>query len=68
MDRIIFVNARTILPDCVKEGCRVSVKDGVIETLDWEFKDDTKDCRTEVIDCEGNNLYETAVKEFRVSE
>ena len=56
MDRIVFVNARTILPDGVKEGCRVSVKDGVIETLDWEFKDDTKDCRTEVIDCEGNYL------------
>ncbi len=56
MDRIIFVNARTVLPDGVKEGCNVSVRDGVIETVGWEFRDDHEICCAEVIDCKGMYL------------
>lgn len=56
MERIIFKNARIILPDTILCHHVVSVKNGVIEFISEEIPAGVQTSQTEIVDCEGNYL------------
>ncbi len=51
MEHLIFTNARVIQPDSVLEHGRVSVRDGIIESVDREGEPGENRQDARVIDC-----------------
>lgn len=56
MEHTIFTNARVILPDTILEHHRVSVKNGVIESIEPDFPDGESMAAYTIIDCNGHYL------------
>lgn len=56
MEHLIFTNARVIQPDSVLEHGRVSVRDGIIESVDREGEPGENRQDARVIDCGGHYL------------
>ena len=56
MEHLIFINARVIEPDSVREACQVSVRDGVIESVGMNLVHEVSCEDTRIIDCGGNYL------------